>query len=48
MQLARFLNSVFKKDGFILVDANSKNYIIGSPQNDNPIKLKILKKKSSL
>ena len=24
MQLARFLNNVFKKDGFILVDANSK------------------------
>ena len=37
MQLARFLNSVFKKDGFILIDANSKNYIIGSPQNNNPI-----------
>ena len=45
MQLARFLNSVFKKDGFILVDANSKNYIIGNPKNDNPIKLKILNKK---
>ena len=45
MQLARFLNSVFKKDGFILVDANSKNYIIGSPKNDNPIKLKILNKR---
>ena len=39
MQLARFLNSVFKKDGFILVDANSKNYIIGSPKNINPIKI---------
>ena len=24
MQLARFLNNVFKKDGFILEDANSK------------------------
>ena len=44
MQLARFLNSVFKKDGFILVDVNSKNYIIGNPKNDNPIKLKILDK----
>ena len=44
MQLARFLNSVFKKDGFILVDANSKNYIIGTPKKDNPIKVKILKK----
>ncbi len=44
MQLARFLNKVFKKDGFILVDANSIEYIIGQP-NKNPIKLKILDKK---
>jgi len=41
MQLARFLNKVFKKGGFVLTDANSKEYIIGQP-NDNPIKLKIL------
>ena len=44
MQLARFLNSVFKKDGFILVDANSKSYIIGNPKSENPIKVKILNK----
>ena len=37
MQLARFLNNVFKTDGFILVDANSKNYVIGTPKNKNPI-----------
>ncbi len=37
MQLARFLNKVFKKDGFILIDANSKKYIIGSPTSENPI-----------
>ena len=43
MQLASFLNKVFKKDGFILTDANSKDYIIGNPGN-NPIKLKILNK----
>ena len=43
MQLARFLNKVFKKGGFILTDVNSKDYIIGEPGN-NPIKLKILKK----
>ena len=48
MQLARFLNNVFKKDGFILVDANAKSYIIGNPKGEKPIKLKILKKKSSL
>ena len=38
MQLARFLNNVFKKGGFILTDANSKDYLIGEPVN-NPIKL---------
>ena len=42
MQLARFLNKVFKKDGFILIDANLKNYIIGKP-NKNPIKLKFVR-----
>ena len=46
MQLASFLNKVFKKDGFILTDANSKDYIIGNP-GKNPIKLKILNKKLS-
>ena len=45
MYLAKFLNSVFKKDGFILIDANSKNYIIGTPASDKPIKVKILDKK---
>jgi len=35
MQLARFLNNTFKNDGFILVDANSKKYIIGSPKKKN-------------
>ena len=44
MQLASFLNKVFKKGGFLLTDANSKDYIIGNPGN-NPIKLKILNKK---
>ena len=45
MQLARFLNNLFKNDGFILVDANSKKYIIGSPKKQTPITLKILNKK---
>ena len=45
MQLARFLNKLFKKDGFILIDAYSKKYIIGSPKNKNPIIVKILDKK---
>ena len=45
MQLARFLNRLFKKDGFILIDANLKRYIIGTPKNKDPIILKILDKK---
>tara|TARA_B110000037_G_scaffold148384_1_gene167599 strand:+ start:220 stop:1410 length:1191 start_codon:yes stop_codon:yes gene_type:complete len=45
MQLARFLNKLFKKDGFILIDAYSKKYIIGLPEKRNPIILKILNKK---
>ena len=44
MQLARFLNRVIKKGGFILTDAESKEYIIGNPKS-NPIRLKILNKK---
>ena len=34
MQLARFLNKVFKDGGFILTDANYRDYIIGKPGND--------------
>ena len=45
MQLARFLNKLFKKSGFILIDANKKKYIIGEPENKKPITLKILDKK---
>ena len=35
MQLARFLNNIFKNDGFLLVDAHSKKYIIGYPKKKN-------------
>ena len=38
MQLARFLNNVFKKGGFVLTDANSNDYVIGKP-GKNPIRL---------
>ena len=44
MQLVRFLNRLFKEDGFILIDANSKKYIIGKPEKKNPITLKLLDK----
>ena len=44
MRLARFLDKVFTRGGFILTDANQKDYIIGNP-NNNPIKIKILDSK---
>ena len=40
MKLANFLNKTFKNGGFLLTDANSKEYIIGKP-GKNPIKIKI-------
>jgi len=45
MHLARFLDKLFKKNGFILIDAYSKKYIIGTPEKQKPITLKILNKK---
>ena len=45
MYLARFLNKLFKEDGFILIDAESKKYIIGSPKKSIPITLQLLDKK---
>ena len=45
MQLVSFLNNLLKDDGFILIDANSKKYIIGNPKKKVPIILKLLDKK---
>src|SRR5210317_70996 len=45
MQLARYLNKLFQRDGFLLIDANSNKYIIGTPKNNKPITVKILDKK---
>ena len=45
MQLVKFLNKLFKKDGFILIDAHLKRYVVGSPKNKKPIVVKILDKK---
>ena len=43
-QLTNFLKNLFKEDGFILVDAEKNEHIIGSPSKDPPIKIKILDK----
>ena len=45
MLLARFLNKIFKKNGFILIDADKKKYIIGEPKKKEPITIKLLDKK---
>ena len=44
MYLLDFLNNLIKDDGFELVDANSKSYIVGKPKKKIPIRLKILDK----
>ena len=45
MNLSQFCENLFKEDGFILIDANSKEYVIGKPKRNPPIKLTILDKK---
>ncbi len=45
MQLVSFLNKLFKEDGFILIDADSKKYIIGNPKKKEPITLRLIDKK---
>ena len=44
MYLTKFLENLFKEDGFVLVDANSREYIIGKPKKNIPIKIKLLDK----
>ena len=44
MRLVGFLNNLFKKGGFVLIDANSKKYIIGSPDKSKPLTVKLLNK----
>jgi Cyclopropane fatty acid synthase and related methyltransferases len=44
MYLLNFLRRLIKEDGFELVDANNKSYLIGKPKKENPIRLKLLDK----
>jgi cyclopropane-fatty-acyl-phospholipid synthase len=44
MNLINFLNSLIKFDGFILIDSNSKKYVIGKPIKENPIIIRLLDK----
>ena len=45
MKLVKFLNNLFKHDGFLLVDFNSQKYVIGKPIKEKPITIKLLDKK---
>ena len=45
MSLISFLNNLFKKDGFELIDTNSKKYVIGNPIKDKPIVIRLLDQK---
>jgi Cyclopropane fatty acid synthase and related methyltransferases len=44
MNLLKFLNDLFKYDGFILIDANLRKFVIGKPFKENPIIIKLLDK----
>ena len=44
MKLIEFLNNLFKEDGFLLIDANKNQHLIGNPKKEKPITLKILDK----
>ena len=44
MDLIKFLNNLFKHDGFVLIDSNSKKFVIGEPVKENPITIKLLDK----
>ena len=42
MKLVNFLSDLFKEDGFRLIDANKREYLIGKPEKKNPLILELL------
>ena len=48
MMLARLLSKIYKKNGIVLIDAGGQKYICGKPELNNPITIKLLKKKFKL
>ena len=44
MLLARVLSKIYKEDGIILQDENVK-YVIGKPNSEKPVTVKLLNKK---
>ena len=45
MNISTFYNKLIKEDGFIIVDANNNKYVIGKPEKENPITIRLLDKK---
>ena len=50
MLLARLLSKIFNnsKNGIILIDSQGQKYICGKPNLNNPLTLRLLKKKLKL
>ena len=44
MLLARLFNTIYKKNGIVLVDFQGQKYICGKPDLNNPLTIKLLKK----
>ena len=44
MDLINYLKNLFREDGFILIDANTREFVIGKPKKEIPIKLRLLDK----
>ena len=48
MNLSQFCENLFKEDGFILIDANSKEYVIGKPKKKSTNQINYFRQKTSL
>ena len=44
MNISTVYNKLIKEDGFIIVDANNNKYVIGKPEKENPITIRLLEK----
>ena len=45
MNISTVYNKLIKEDGFIIVDANNNKHVIGKPEKENPITIRLLDKK---
>ena len=45
MNISTVYNKLIKEDGFIIVDSNNNKHVIGKPEKENPITIRLLDKK---